>query len=135
MALAPTKATLQQPQGDGAEAAAQAGSTHHWPLAPKKTPFQGIDPHLTRCQGGEHTTRESFPAPALWQGGWEEAEQQPLCYTKFPMEMVLVPAHCMPFGMLEPPDNCKQGQKPPWILSSCRFDANKQLSAHKSQCQ
>lgn len=41
MALAPTKATLQQPQGDGAEAAAQAGSTHSSIIGPwlQKKPY------------------------------------------------------------------------------------------------
>lgn len=113
---------------------------HHQPLAPNKNHLKASIPTGHGAEG-EHAAWESFPAPALWQGGLEEAQQQALCYTKFPTETMLVPARCVPFGTLKsappppPPNNCKQGQKPPWILSSCRFDENKQLSAHKGQCQ
>jgi len=92
---------------------------------------QGCDSHWTRCRDAQ----ESFPAPALRQRGSEEAEQQALCDTEFPTEAMLVLAPRALWHARTPPSNHQQGQKPPWILGSCRFDANKQLSAHKSRCQ
>lgn len=86
---------------------------------------------------GQHASQESFPAPALGQGGSEEAEQHALCYTKFPTETMLVLAH-IPFSRLNPPpivskDRTPEPPPPPRILGSCRFGANKQLSTPKGQ--
>ncbi len=46
---------------------------------------------------GQHSTA------VLWLS--KEAEQQALCYFEFPMEMMLMLALHVPFGMLEPHHN------------------------------
>lgn len=74
-------------------------------------PPQGLTSHWTRCRG-QHTSQESFPAPALGQGSSEEAEQHSLCYTKFPTETMLVLAH-IPFRRLNPQQLSARTEPPP----------------------
>lgn len=56
----------------------------------EQSPSLGLGSHWTWCQG-QRPAQGSFPAPTLWQGGSEEAEQQALCYS-FLQERIILPA-------------------------------------------
>lgn len=72
----------------------------------EKSSSLSLDSHWTWCQG-QRAAQESFPAPTLWQGGSEEAEQQALCYTVSYRKDY--PASTL--ARSNPLDNCEQGQK------------------------
>lgn len=142
-ALAPAKATTQQPQGDGAKAAAQAGSTHSSITSPWlqiKTISRPQFP-LDTVLRGSMLPGKAFQPQRFGREAWRRHNNKP-CVTPSFLRKRCSCRHAASHLALSnppppppPPNNCKQGQKPPWILSSCRFDENKQLSAHKGQCQ